>query len=40
MMGSETNEIIEEIFKSFLQRYQEGEETMKGSEFIFDRVNL
>ena len=24
MMGSETNEIIEEIFKFFLQRYQEG----------------
>ena len=23
MMGSETNEIIEELFKSFLQRYQE-----------------
>ena len=22
MMGSETNEIIEELFKSFLQRYQ------------------
>ena len=24
MMGSETNEIIEELFKSSLQRYQEG----------------
>ena len=41
MIGSETNEIIEELFKSFLQRYQEGlEESMKGSEFIFDSVNL
>ena len=32
MMGSETHEIIEELFKSLLQRYQEGlEESMKGS---------
>ena len=40
MMGSETDEIIEELFESLLQRYQEGlEESMKGSEFIFDSVN-
>ena len=40
MMGSETNETIEELFKSFLQRYQEGlEESMRGSEFIFDSVD-
>ena len=40
MMGSETNEIIQELFKSFLQRYQEGlEESMRGSEFIFDSVD-
>ena len=40
MMGSETDEIIEELFKFFLQRYQEGlEESMKGSEFIFDSVD-
>ena len=40
MMGSETNEIIEERFKSLLQRYQEGlEESMRGSEFIFDGVD-
>ena len=39
MMGSKTNEIIENLFKSFLQRYQEGfEESMRGSEFIFDSV--
>ena len=24
MVGSETDEVIEELFKSFLQRYQEG----------------
>ena len=40
MMGSETNEIIEELFKSFLQRYQKWlEESMRGSEFIFDSVD-
>ena len=40
MMSSETNEIIEELFKSFLQRNQEGlEESMRGSEFIFDGVD-
>ena len=35
MMGSETDEIIEELFKSLLQKYQEGlEESMRGSEFM------
>ena len=41
IMGSETDEIIEEFFASLLQRSQEGlEESMKGSEFIFDRVGV
>ena len=41
MMGSETDEVIEEIFKSFLQRYQEGlEESIRGSDFIFDSADL
>ena len=41
MIGSETNEVIKELFKSFLQRYQEGlQEKMKGSDFEFDGVNL
>ena len=41
MMGSETNDIIEELSESFLQNYQERlEESMKGSEFIFDSVDL
>ena len=40
-MGDETDEIIKELFESFLQRYQEGlEESMKGSEFVFDSVDL
>ena len=41
MIGNETNEIIKELFNSFLQRYQEGlEESMKGSAFIFDSVDI
>ena len=41
MMGSETDEIIEDFFESLLQRYQEGlEESMKGSEFIFDSADV
>ena len=40
-VGSDTNEVIKELFKSFLQRYQEGlQEKMKGSQFEFDGVNL
>ena len=41
MIGSDTNDVIKELFKSFLQRYQENlEEKMRGSEFVFDVVNL
>ena len=41
MMSSETNDIIEELSESFLQNYQERlEKSMKGSEFIFDIVDL
>ena len=40
MMGSETDEITEELFKSLLQRYQAGlVESMRGSEFISDNVD-
>ena len=39
-MDSETDEIIEQPFKSILQRYQKGlEESMRRSEFVFDSVN-
>ena len=35
-----TDEIIEDIFKSLLQRYQEGlEESMRGKELLFDGVD-
>ena len=41
MIASETNETIEELFKSLFERYDEGlEESIKGSEFIFDSVDL
>ena len=40
MMGSKADEIIEELFESFLQKYQEGlEESIRGSEFICDSVD-
>ena len=41
MNGTETNDIIKELFKSFLRRYQEEVETkMKGSSFVFESVDL
>ena len=41
MTGSDINEVIKELFKSFLQRYQEGlQEKMKGYDFAFEGVNL
>ena len=41
MMGSETDKIIEELFESLLQNYQRDlEESMKGSKFVFDSVDL
>ena len=40
-MSNETDEIIKRLFNCSLQKYQEGlEELIKGSEFIFDSVNL
>ena len=39
MTGSETDEIIEDLFESCLQKYQEGlEESTRGSEFAYDSV--
>ena len=36
MMVSETDEIIDNLFESFLQKYQErSEESMRGSEFAY-----
>ena len=39
--SDKAHEVIEELFQSLLSRYQIGLETsMKGSDFIFDCVNL
>ena len=41
MRGTETNDINNELFESFLKRYQERLKTkMKGSSFIFESVDL
>ena len=41
MMGSKTNDIIKELFEFLLQKYQKGlKEKMRGSEFVFDSVDL
>ena len=41
MIGSETDEIIKNLFESFLKKYQEGlEESMRGSEFFYDSVDV
>ena len=41
MMGTETDDIINEFFESPLKKYQEGLETkMRGSDFDFESVDL
>ena len=41
MINDEVDEVIEELFKSLLNRYQNNfEKLMEGSEFIFDYVHL
>ena len=41
IMGSETNDIIEALCESLLQNYHNNsEESMKGSEFVCDSVDL
>ena len=41
MMGRKKDKIIEKRFGSLLQNYQKDlDETMRGSEFIFDSVDL
>ena len=39
MSGTETSDAINEVFKSFLKRYQEGLELKtRGSSFTFERL--
>ena len=41
MKGSKTDEAIEELSESLLQRYQkELEESMRENEFIFDNIDI
>ena len=41
MSGIKTNDIINELFRSLIKRYQENVETkMRGSEFVFYSVDL
>ena len=41
MMGIETDDTIDELFKSLLQEYQKDlEKSMNGSEFVRDSVDL
>ena len=40
MMDSDTDEVIEDLFDFFLQKYQEGlEESMRGSRYTYDSVD-
>ena len=41
MMGKETDEVIDELFKSLLQNYEKDlEKSLRGSNFVFDSVDL
>ena len=41
MIGNETDEIIEKLSESLLERYKKGlEEKLRGSEFVYDSINL
>ena len=38
--GSDTDDIIRELFRSFLHNYQEELKIIKGSNFVFESVEL
>ena len=40
MQGENTNAIIREIFRSFLHNYQQELKMIKGSDFVFESVDL
>ena len=41
MIGDDNDDIIEELFKSFIQKYEESlQNKMRGSDFEFDGVNF
>ena len=39
MQGIDTNDVIKELFESFLHDYQEKLKTIKGSDFVFKSVD-
>lgn len=39
MIVNKTDGIINELFESFLTRYQLGLESMKGNDFVFDSID-
>ena len=41
LIGNETDKIMDELFETLLQRYEKGlEESMKGSKFVFDNIDI
>ena len=40
MKGEDTNDIIKELFKSFLHNYQKELNNIRGSDFVFEGVDL
>ena len=41
MIGKDNGEIIEDLFKSFLQKYEDNlQNKMRGSDFKFDGTNF
>ena len=40
MWGSETDDIIRDLFESFLHNYQEELKMISGSDFVFESVKL
>ena len=40
MQGEDTNVIVGEIFRSFLRNYQQELKMIKGSDFVFESVDL
>ena len=40
MRGRDIDDIIRELFRSFLHYYQEEQEIIKGRDFVFESVDL
>ena len=40
MRGSDTDDIIRELFRSFLRNYQEELKIIKGIDLVFESVEL